>query len=134
MANDRVVSRRLMLMLLALVAWFGLASAVFALSIDNILNAVINGLIGIAAIVIAVDGRIVNAAQLRPLNGATMVIFALIAGAVIVFEIGNLRTWDLIILGELRIPSVIRTVKAIGGILLSLGVLVELIRLVRVKN
>ncbi len=134
MVEERVVSSRLTRLLLALVAWFSLASAVFAVSIDSVLNAIITGLIGIAAIGIVVNGRIVKASQLRPLTGGTMVILALLAAAVIVFEIGNLRTWDLIILGKVRIPSVIRSVKAIGSILLSLGVLWELIRLLRVKR
>jgi len=131
MASSKVVGRRLPLSLLALLAWFGLSSAAFAVSTSSWVDAVITGLLGIAAIGIAINGRVIDSAERKPINSASVIFLLLVLGAVVLFEIFNLRTWDLVLLGQVRVQSVIRTVKSIGSIAISFWVLWELIRIMR---
>ena len=126
-----LIGRRLMLILMILVAWSSLSSAVFGVATGSTVDAIISGVIGLAAIGVVIDGRLVHAAENRPVNTGSFIVFTLIAILVIIFEVRNLTFEDVVILGEIRVPAVIRIVKAIGGILLSLALLLELLRLLR---
>ena len=131
MTSGILVGRRLMRILMTVVAWIGLSSAVFAVATGSIVGTVVSGVIGLAAIGVVIDGRLVQAAETRPLNTGSLVVIALIALAVIFYEARNLTFEDVLLLGEIRLPAVIRIVGEVGGIVLSLALLLELLRLLR---
>jgi len=131
MVEDKVGTQRLAYILFALVAWFGLTSAAFSLATDSTINAVISGLVGLAAIVVAIDGRVARVIYGRELSSIGLVVFAAIAVLVMVYELRSFATWDLVIDGEIRIPAVIRTVKSFGSLVLSVALIGEIIRILR---
>ncbi len=131
MIEERVGSQRLAYILLALVAWVSLTSAAFSLATSNTLNAFISGLVGIAAIAAAIDGRVVKMIEGRVISTLGLMFLAAIAVVVVAFELGNLRTWDLVVDGEVRIPAVIRTVQTIGSLVLAVTLVAETIRILR---
>ena len=131
MVEDKVGTQRLAYILFALVAWFGLASAAFSLATGSTINAVISGLVGLAAIVVAIDGRVARMIYGRELSSIGLVVFAAIAVLVMVYELRSFTTWDLVIDGEIRIPAVIRTVKSVGSLVLSVALIAEIIRILR---
>lgn len=133
MTSGILVGRRLMLLLMTLVAWIGLSSAVFAVAAGSAVDAAVTGLIGLAAIGAVIDGRLVQSAEGKPLNTGSSVVIAFIALAVIFYEARNLTFEDVLLLGEIRLPAVIRIVGAVGGIVLSLALVLELLRLIRAK-
>lgn len=131
MVEDRVGTQRLAYILLGLVAWIGFTSAAFSIAAGSTINAVISGLVGLAAIVAAIDGRIAGIITERELSSLNLAIFAGIGILVMAYELRSFTTWDLVIDGEFRIPAVIRTIQAIGSILLSIALVVENIRIFR---
>jgi len=131
MVGDRVGTQRLAYILFALVAWIGLTSAAFSLATGNTINAVVSGLVGLAAIAAAIDGRVARTISERELSSISLLVFAAIALIIVLFEIRSFTTWDLVIDGEIRIPAVIRTIKSLGSIILALALIVETIRVYR---
>ena len=133
MVEDKVGTQRLAYILFALVAWVGLTSATFSLVTDSVINAVISGLVGLAAIVVALDGRVAKMISERRLSSVGLVIFAAIGGLVIFYELRSFTTWDLVIDGEIRIPALIRTVKSVGSLLLSVALIAEIFNIFRAR-
>ncbi len=131
MVEDKVGTQRLAYILFALVAWVGLTSATFSLVTDSVINAVISGLVGLAAIVAALDGRVAKMISGRELSTISLVVFAAIAVLIIVYELRSFTTWDLVIDGEIRIPAVVRTVTSVGSLILSVALIAEIFRIFR---
>ena len=131
MVEDKVGTQRLAYILFALVAWSGLTSAAFSVATGSIINAVISGLVGLAAIVAAIDGRVAKMISGRELSSTGLIVFAAIAFLVIVFELRSFTTWDLVIDGEIRIPAVIRTVRSAGSLILSVALIAEIFSIFR---
>lgn len=131
MVEDRVGTQRLAYILFALVAWGGLTSAAFSLATGGAINAVISGLVGLVAIVAAIDGRVARMISGRELSSISLVIFAAIAVLIVVYELRSFTTWDLVIDGEVRIPAVIRTARSVGSLVLSVALITETIRILR---
>ena len=131
MVGDRVGTQRLAYILFALVAWIGLTSAAFSLATGSTINAVISGLVGLIAIAAAIDGRVARTISERGLSSISLVVFAVIAVIIVLFEIRSFTTWDLVIDGEIRIPAVIRTIKSLGSFILAVALFVETLRIFR---
>ena len=131
MVEDKVGTRRLAYILFALVAWIGLTSAAFSLTTGSTVNAVVSGLVGLAAIVAAIDGRVARTISESELSSISLLVFAAIALIIVLFEIRSFTTWDLVIDGEIRIPALIRTIKSLGSFILAFALFVETIRICR---
>ena len=131
MVEDKVGTQRLAYILFALVAWSGLTAAAFSLATGSVINAVISGLVGLAAIVAAIDGRVAKMISGRELSSTSLIVFASIAVLVIVYELRSFTTWDLVIDGEIRIPAVIRIVRSAGSFIFSVALIAEIFSIFR---
>ena len=131
MVEDKLGTQRLAYILFALIAWIGLTSTMFSLATGGTVNAVVSGLVGLAAVVAAIDGRVARTISERELPNISLFVFAAIALIIVLFEIRSFTTWDLVIDGEIRIPAVIRTIKSLGSFILALALIVEIIRIYR---
>lgn len=133
MVEDRVGTKRLAYILLTLVAWIGLTSAAFSLATDSVINAVVSGLVGLAAIVAAINGRVAKMISEQELSSVGLVIFAAIGVLVIFYELRSFTTWDLVIDGEIRISALIRTVTSVGSLVLSVALIAEIFNIFRTR-
>jgi len=125
---DRSAMGRLMTVAVITVVWVSLSSSLFAFLVGGFLDGALSLLIAVAVVVAARSERVRTALATRPLNPWGTLAFAVVAISVIVFESGNLRFQSLTFMGELDPAALVRTIGAIGSILLSALLLWEVVR------
>lgn len=129
MTYQRVLGRRLLFLLLGIAIWTATMSALFSWAAEGLADAAITGVLAVAALIAALNRRIIGRVEGRPLATSNLVIFAMIAAGIVLFEIWNIRIKDILIEDEVHLPSLILTLRALGNILLSIALLLESVRM-----
>lgn len=129
MSIDRVI--RLFKIALVLIIWYFLGLAAVAFSIDTVLIGIFD-LIAVGIFVfILLDGRLFRMMHDRPIPGKFLLgmYVAIILGIDAVIR--DIRFNDIYVLGELYIPGVITSARAVGTLILTAILFWETVALTR---
>lgn len=129
MGESRVVTRRLAIEIIIALVWFEILTSVSALVTGGWLGAALGIAVGVGLLLILANKRLLDSIEGTRLRKVTMPILVAVFLAFALFEFGNLRFQNLVLLGELQIPDLLRIVRATGSLMLAVVVIWELLRL-----
>jgi len=133
MQAEKASSHRLIILLFAILIWFGLGSAAFSFSLGKASAGAIELIISLALAAAMIEGRIVRLLEGRPLRWESILPFSLIAVVVVYDAIQSLRFNQTTLLGAIYVPGLISIVRVAGLLLLTAALLWELGRLILAK-
>jgi len=124
-------SRKLALVLAAPLIWFILTSGLFAFAIGSIASGAIKTTVAIAILYLVANKQVSKALEGRSTLIAAPVFFIIYLVAIGIFQLSDLFTTDLYLLGKIDIPAVISIASAIGYLIIVVITIFEFVRLMR---
>jgi hypothetical protein len=131
MPATRIFSRRLSLLLTAIVGWIALGSSVFSFSVGRPTAGLLKALVVIVLIALVVDGRLCRSLESRPISALSVIVLVLGVALLIAFEASQLRFAVAAFQGLNTAPGIVRVARAIGSFLLGMVLVLEGIRTLR---
>lgn len=131
MNGKRLVSKRLLLIVLWILIWLIVWNSIFAVATGQILVGTIGGVVGLALIGIGVDGRVIRTLEGRELPNLSLLMFGLIILVLMYGEIRDLMINDLEVLGEFYLPGLIALIRILGSFILAALLIWEMVQLMR---
>ena len=131
MNGNRIVSRRLLVIVLWILIWLIIWNSIFAVATGQLLVGTIGGVVGLAMIGVGVDGRVIRRLEGRDLPNLSLLMFGLIIVVLVYGEIRDLMINDLELLGEFYLPGLIALIRILGSFVLSALLVWETVKLMR---
>ena len=131
MGSERIISRRIVNLAIAIPIWMLLTTSVNSFILGSYLVATLSAAMTVALIGILIDGRLATSVEGRPLPSAGFAILALILFVLALGAFQDLRYNELTVSGEIYVPGLITLIRVIGSIVLTLALVVEIVRLMR---
>lgn len=131
MGSDRLVSRRIVNLALAIPGWILLSTAINSIYLSSYLVGVLSGVLVLVIIGAIADGRIASYLEGKPLPSSGFAILVLILFVLLLGAFQDIRYNELTVSGELYLPGVITLIRVAGSVILTLALAIELVRLMR---
>jgi len=129
--NQNTRTMRLLRITLIIFIWYGIGQVALSISIEHIVEAIIEFAITAIAIYILIDGRLLRILQERKVRAFFLVPIYLLIGALIYDIIVTFQMNDLFILDQLHVFGLITYIISSGLIILTAIMLWETIALTR---
>ncbi len=131
MDNKRILSRRLVLLVLGMLIWLAIWNSLFAFVTDQILIAAIGGIVGLVLIGVAVEGSLPRRFQGREMPNLSLIILVLIILVLVYGEIQDLTINSIEEQGEFYLPGLVALIRIVGSIILAALLTWETVNLLR---
>jgi hypothetical protein len=131
MPVTRIFSRRLSLLLTAIVGWIALGSSAFSFSVGHPTAGLLKALVVIVLMALVIDGRLYRSLESRPISALSVIVLVLGVALLVAFEASQLRFAVAAFQGLRTVPGIVRVARAIGSFLLGAVLAVEGIRTLR---
>ena len=131
MNKERVLSRRLILVVMLILIWVIVWNSIFAIATGQLLVGVVGGVVGLALIGMSIEGSVMRKLEGREVPDLALLMLGLIVLVLVYGEIRDLMINDLEFLGEFYLPGLIALIRILGSFGLAALLIWETIKLIR---